>query len=278
MLFSVITVVYNGADILEKTIDSVISQDFKEFEYVIIDGGSDDGTIELIRKYNENIDKFISEPDEGIYDAMNKGVKLSTGKFIIFMNAGDVFYNKHVLKKVSRLEIDNYEVLYGDTVSINLGASLETRVVVKDLKFLWKSLGYCGLCHQSVFISRKLLLKHPFSLLLNVVADFEQILLIYYNGHGFLYLGTFVSKIIQNGISSQSFVESKIESFGVVKRNLDKLVISKTKVIIFYSYYITIKYIKALIKKSLSKNAYFFCKQTYEKLCHKVKKMDIVDK
>lgn len=265
MLFSVITVVYNGVDTIEETIDSVIHQDFNEFEYIIIDGGSNDGTVEIVQKHSDYIDKFVSEPDKGIYDAMNKGIELSAGKFVIFMNAGDVFYNKHVLKKISCLEISSYDVLFGNTVSVNLNASLETKVVVKDLKFLWKSLGYCGLCHQSVFISRELLLANPFSLSLHIAADFEQILLIYLNGHDFLYLETFVSKITQDGISSKQFVKSKIESFGVVKKKIDKLRVSRIRVIGFYSYYITIKYIKYLIKSCLNERNYLAIKRIFDR-------------
>jgi glycosyltransferase involved in cell wall biosynthesis len=88
-LVSIITVVYNCADIIEETILSVVSHDLNTFEYVIIDGGSTDGTVEIISKYLEKIAVFVSEPDNGIYDAMNKGISLSSGEFIGFINGGD---------------------------------------------------------------------------------------------------------------------------------------------------------------------------------------------
>jgi len=88
-LVSIITVVYNSVDMIEDTIKSVLSHDLNHFEYVIIDGGSTDGTVEIINKYLDKISVFVSEPDQGIYDAMNKGISLSSGQFIGFINCGD---------------------------------------------------------------------------------------------------------------------------------------------------------------------------------------------
>ncbi len=90
-LISIITVVYNGKAFLEQTIQSVVNQSYKNIEYIIIDGGSTDGTVDIIKKYEDNIDYWISEKDDGIYDAMNKGLKVSTGKGVLFLNAGDYF-------------------------------------------------------------------------------------------------------------------------------------------------------------------------------------------
>lgn len=97
---SVITVVYNAAALLENTIKSVIGQDIDNLEYIVVDGGSKDGTVDVIRKYESYISKWISEPDKGIYDAMNKGIRLATGEWIIFMNAADTFCHSKVLSTV----------------------------------------------------------------------------------------------------------------------------------------------------------------------------------
>lgn len=98
-LISVITVCYNAASLLEETIQSVLSQDYPNLEYLIIDGASTDGTLDIIKKYTDRI-KFVSEPDKGIYDAMNKGLKLANGEWVNFMNAGDYFANGHVLSDI----------------------------------------------------------------------------------------------------------------------------------------------------------------------------------
>jgi glycosyltransferase involved in cell wall biosynthesis len=104
---SVITVVFNSASFLEYTILSVIRQDFVDFEYIIIDGGSTDETIDLIKKHEDRIDFWISEPDKGIYDAMNKGVDLARGEWLNFMNAGDRFVNNSVLKDTFKQDLPN---------------------------------------------------------------------------------------------------------------------------------------------------------------------------
>lgn len=242
MLFSIITVVYNSVDAIKSTIESVINQSFKDFEYLIIDGGSVDGTLQVIQNYSGKINKVISEPDKGIYDAMNKGVLLASGSYILFMNAGDVFVHPNTLKHVSQFSVDDYSVLYGNTILFDSETSFEQKLIAKDLNCLWKSLGYCGLCHQSVFVKRELLKKYPFSLDLKIVADFEQILTLFQNGYRFFYIDIHVARISQDGISSKQFVRSKLDSFGVVKQKYSYLALTRLQIWSFYTGYITIKY------------------------------------
>ena len=99
-LVTIVTVVYNAADTIENTILSVINQDYPNKEYIVIDGGSNDGTVSVIKKYEEKLTKWISEKDEGIYDAMNKGIMLGHGDWITFRNCGDLFAEKNSLTKV----------------------------------------------------------------------------------------------------------------------------------------------------------------------------------
>lgn len=100
-LVSVVTIVYNGSKYLEKTIESVISQIYANVEYIIIDGGSLDGTLDIIRKYENKIDYWISEPDKGISDAFNKGVRVANGEWLNFLNAGDCYVSKETIKNIS---------------------------------------------------------------------------------------------------------------------------------------------------------------------------------
>lgn len=113
---SVITISYNCKDAIEKTIRSVLGQNYDNTEYVIIDGNSTDGTTDVIEKYRDQIDYYVSEKDRGIYDAMNKGIAAATGDWVIFMNAGDFFAEKDVLQKVSDLIDEDSVVVYGDII------------------------------------------------------------------------------------------------------------------------------------------------------------------
>ena len=110
---SIITVVKNDEKNIEKTIKSIVFQKKKNYEYIIIDGKSNDGTITKIRKYKKKIDKIISKKDKGIYDAMNKGLKLSKGEIIVFCNSGDFFYKNSLNKVISLFEANNYDFVFG---------------------------------------------------------------------------------------------------------------------------------------------------------------------
>lgn len=112
---SVITVVYNGIDYIESTILSVLNQDYINLEYIIIDGGSTDGTLDIIKKYEDRIFYWLSEPDHGIYDAMNKGVAVATGIWIHFRNCGDYFYSDNVISAIFTQIIPNdVTIIYGN--------------------------------------------------------------------------------------------------------------------------------------------------------------------
>ena len=110
-LISIITVVYNGVDFLEETIQSVLNQSYEHIEYIVIDGGSTDGTVDIIKKYEDKIDYWVSERDDGIYDAMNKGMVVATGDFALFLNGGDRLYESGTLTKVCTL-IEKRDIAY----------------------------------------------------------------------------------------------------------------------------------------------------------------------
>ena len=112
--FSIITPVFNGANFIEETIQSIINQSFKNFEYIIIDGGSNDGTKEIITQYEPKINKFISEKDKGMYDAIDKGIKISTGKYILWVNSDDILADNNCLKNIYLyLQKKNYKWVTG---------------------------------------------------------------------------------------------------------------------------------------------------------------------
>ena len=115
-LISVVTVSYNAVSTIEQTILSVINQTYPNVEYIIIDGGSTDGTVDIIKKYADKIAYWVSEPDKGIYDAMNKGGLKTTGDFIQFLNAGDWLENEHVIEKIFKDWFKRVDVIYGDMI------------------------------------------------------------------------------------------------------------------------------------------------------------------
>ena len=118
MKVSVVTICYNAKTVIERTIQSVLNQTYSDIEYILIDGGSTDGTVEIIKKYSNRISFWVSEPDHGIYDAMNKGVMHATGEWIHFLNAGDVYHDHDVLENFVPKISTTTDIAYGDTLYV----------------------------------------------------------------------------------------------------------------------------------------------------------------
>ena len=118
MKVSVVTICYNAKTVIERTIQSVLNQTYSDIEYILIDGGSTDGTVEIIKQYSHRISSWVSEPDHGIYDAMNKGVMRATGEWIHFLNAGDVYHDHDVLENFVPKISATTDIAYGDTLYV----------------------------------------------------------------------------------------------------------------------------------------------------------------
>ncbi len=118
MKLSVITINYNNASGLQKTTDSVLEQTWNNFEYIVIDGGSTDGSKEYIENYNDKLTYWVSEPDKGIYNAMNKGIEKANGEYLLFLNSGDYLNNPHVIEKLLQGS-NNEDIVYGDIIFIS---------------------------------------------------------------------------------------------------------------------------------------------------------------
>ena len=137
MKVSIITVNFNNAVGLERTIESVVRQPKELYEYIIIDGGSTDGSVEIIKKYEQYVTYWTSEKDNGIYDAMNKAIDLLKGNWVNFMNAGDKFYNDNVLSNIAK-EIElNYGVIFGDKIGYEDGEFDDTRTIAECMFNDW---------------------------------------------------------------------------------------------------------------------------------------------
>lgn len=199
MRFSIITVAYNDLDNLKITYNSVKNQTFDDYEYLVVDGGSTDGTVDYLKEIIESDScvRYISEKDNGIYDAMNKGVKLSEGDYILFLGAADTFYTDSILQEVDELLDDSIDVFYGKVMfssGENKGKSLGDK-----LDFLSILLDRY-VAHQSVFARREVALEYPFNVNYRFLADqdfmmnardnkkkmkFFDKLISYYDGNGF---------------------------------------------------------------------------------------------
>ena len=205
MKVTVVTAVLNDAGHIEQTILSVISQTDIEIEYIIVDGGSKDGTLELIGKYKDKISLLISESDRGVYDAMNKGIKYSTGDFVYFLNSGDVLLNPSILSKIKLEELkERNAIIYGNVVVAygNIEALEKPRPFFNS-KMKFKGI---GICHQSMFFPGKLIRNEKYDLSYNIAADYDLAYRLWRKGTVFLYKDITIAKYDWGkGISSNPY-------------------------------------------------------------------------
>lgn len=168
MKLSIITINYNNREGLKKTIESVLSQTFTDYEYIIIDGGSTDGSRELIEQYQDLLAYWCSEPDKGIYNAMNKGVQHAHGEYVNFMNSGDCLHNENTLKEVFEGKEYEEEIVTGQLLNMDTGKLLR-KYEENILLYIVKS----TLNHQGSFIRREWLQKYPYDENLKIVSDWK---------------------------------------------------------------------------------------------------------
>lgn len=205
MKVTVVTAVLNDAGHIEQTILSVISQTDIEIEYIIVDGGSKDGTLELIGKYKDKISLLISESDRGVYDAMNKGIKYSTGDFVYFLNSGDVLLNPSILSKIKLEELkERNAIIYGNVVVAygNIEALEKPRPFFNS-KMKFKGI---GICHQSMFFPGELIRNEKYDLSYKIAADYDLVYRLWRKGTEFLYRDITIAKYDWGkGISSNPY-------------------------------------------------------------------------
>ena len=205
MKVRVVTAVLNDAGHIEQTILSVISQTDIEIEYIIVDGGSKDGTLELIGKYKDKISLLISEPDRGVYDAMNKGIEHSSGDFVYFLNSGDVLLNPSILSKIKLEELkERNAIIYGNVVVAygNIEALEKPRPFFNS-KMKFKGI---GICHQSMFFPGELIRNEKYDLSYNIAADYDLAYRLWRKGTVFLYKDITIAKYDWGkGISSNPY-------------------------------------------------------------------------
>ncbi|MGM8362798.1 glycosyltransferase family 2 protein [Flavobacterium sp. ARAG 55.4] len=210
---SIITVSYNSVSTIEDTILSVINQKYTNYEYIIIDGGSNDGTVEIIKKYQDKISFWVSEPDKGIYDAMNKGLEIAKGEFIGILNSDD-WYENQTLENVVKYHnrYPNIDIIHGLLKFINKDGIIDS-IVGHDSLFLKDGM----IEHPTCFIKRSLYIKvGAFSLLYKSAADFEWILRAKNAGAIFLLIPEILTNFRRGGMSD-SFL-SGLEALKIQKK------------------------------------------------------------
>lgn len=214
---SIITVTYNAFSVLEATIKSVITQDFKFYEYIIIDGGSTDGTAKTIKNYESYLTYWISEPDNGIYDAMNKGLKMAKGSYIYFLNAGDEFIHQNVLSGIEGFLINTDaniicgKVLLTDDLDRKKIIGTNPKFKVDNLNF--RKLLESSFCHQALFVKREAYMNvGGFELSYKVFSDFNTMAKILKLGKSVLYIDYNISYYDTNGVSGNWRNVRKLEN------------------------------------------------------------------
>ena len=212
---TVITVAYNAVKDIENTILSVINQTYFNIEYIIIDGGSTDGTLDIIKKYQDKITYWVSEPDKGIYDAMNKGALKATGMWLNFMNAGDIFYDEQVLEKVFKdNDWGDTDVIYGDVIIKY--SKKEKLKKVWSLTQLEKGMPFC---HQSSFVRTTLQQQYLFNTNYKICADYDFFYTLYKKKFYFKYTDILIAKFLNGGVSTDAIFNLLVENWQIGKKN-----------------------------------------------------------
>ncbi|RZJ63809.1 MAG: glycosyltransferase [Flavobacterium sp.] len=211
---TVITIVYNNVRDIERTINSVLNQTYPKIEYIIIDGKSTDGTLDIIEKYRSKVSKIVSEPDKGIYDAMNKGLALATGDYVLFMNSGDEIFDEHTVQDIFD-SAPGADIYYGETEMYNDNwQSLGRRRHEAPEQFDWKSFKYgMSISHQAIYIKRSIVA--PYDLSYKYSSDIDWIIKAAKKASSIVNVHRYVAKYLVGGMSKKKHRESLKERFNI---------------------------------------------------------------
>jgi glycosyltransferase involved in cell wall biosynthesis len=233
-LITVVTVVRNGEKTLEETMLSVINQTYTNIEYIIVDGASTDGTLEVIKKYEDKIDYWISEPDKGIYDAMNKGIDLATGDYIALLNSDDWYEQdtcEIVVKKINEVKADIY---FGIIRIIDRRNNKTIYIHGNNIT----SINYEMIAHPTCFISREIYLKFKYDIKYKSASDYDFIIRVYKANASFCFIEKILTNFRTGGMSWSKLNE--IETINIKRKHrfiqLHKYYIKKIIITIMYIY------------------------------------------
>ena len=216
---SIITVCYNALEDLKGTLASVDAQTASDFEYIVIDGGSTDGTPAYLAS-QMRVDQYVSEPDRGLYDAMNKGIQMARGKMIWFMNAGDRLMDSDTVNQILSVQGETVDVIYGEVMLVDenrrhLGtrSELSVQVLPKDLD--WKSMRFgMRVCHQAFIVRRSIV---PLYMDNNLTADIDWVIRCLKKANQVVNTDCVLAEYLQGGISKQHHKQSMLDRYEVLK-------------------------------------------------------------
>ena len=217
--FSIITITYNAASVIEPTLASVATQTYRNFEYLLIDGGSSDDTVAKAQASGIEFAHIVSERDNGLYDAMNKGIKLAKGDYLCFLNAGDAFHSSDTLDKIVAAIPDGTslpDILYGETAEVDENRNfVRMRRLQAPEKLHWTSFKQGMLvCHQAFYARRDLVPMYDLKYRLS--ADVDWCIKIMKRSENMVNVGFTVVDYLQNGLSLQNHRASLIERFKIM--------------------------------------------------------------
>ena len=202
---TVVTVAYNAIEDLKRTMQSVDAQDYPNIEYIIVDGGSTDGTPQYLASYSGKLTRWVSERDRGIYDAMNKAVAMATGDYCIFMNAGDTFADSHVVTAAVE-QMGDADVAYGDI--LKRGEVVKAKEPCNCHKMYY--------CHQAAFVKTECLRQFPFDISHKMSADFKQAKQMTLAGKSFRHMPLVVAEFDTHGISNTRRSKGLMDNIKVI--------------------------------------------------------------
>ncbi len=217
--FTIITITYNAARWLERTVVSILSQSYPNIEYLIIDGGSKDGTVDIIKQYAPGIAYWVSEPDKGLYDAMNKGLKQATGDYVWFINAGDTLQSAATVQRIA-MKIGKRsslpDIIYGETSIVDAeGKPLGMRRLKAPKQLTWKSFRMGMLvCHQS-FIAKRTIAPE-YDLQYRLSADYDWCIRCLKQAKSIYNTKMILSNYLEEGLSTQQRKASLKERYEVM--------------------------------------------------------------
>lgn len=195
---SIITVVYNSVNLIEKTIHSVINQSNElNIEYIIIDGASSDGTLDIIYEYNNEIDILHSSNDNGIYDAMNKAIEIANGRYLYFLNAGDTLLPHAFCSLISEINSE-FDVIYGNVHvgdTNKIWEAKKTNYILLDMVF----------SHQAVLVKSSILKKYKFDISYKIASDYDLFLKLYFNNYSFCKTNIVFANYDTSGVSNTNY-------------------------------------------------------------------------